>query len=224
METQRINHMVNQTNQGNMKQTLFFILLFAALTASAQTQTVTLDTTYTVNSGGNFFEVSRIEYSNGAYSEKRDFLGDTLTIYNRYVAKIESEANEMATAAATAYRLRQKTTDWAKLDTVTTARLLRSPITGIMDVYEKEFLTGNWQIEFSGTTAAATFPRLSSNKRIRLQANGTARTMLIYGKVMRLVNYPFTGLNTLFQLREGYWINLEYGNPATRVILRRISN
>jgi hypothetical protein len=207
-----------------MKQTLIFILLFAALTASAQTQTVTLDTTYIVNSGGNFFEVSRIEYSNGAYSEKRDFLGDTMTIYNRYVAKIEGEANEIAAAAATAYRMRQKTTDWAKLDTVTAARLLRSPITGIMDVYEKEFLTGNWQIEFSGTTTAATFPRLSSNKRIRLQANGTARTMLLYGKVMRLVNYPFTGLNTLFQLREGYWINLEFGDSARRVVLRRISN
>ena len=205
-----------------MKQTLIAILLFAAFTASAQTQTVTLDTTYIVNSGGNFFEVSRIEYSNGAYSEKRDFLGDTLTIYNRYVAKIESEANEIAAAAATAYRMRQKTSDWAKLDTVTTARLLRSPITGIMDVYEKEFLTGNWQIEFSGTSTAATFPRLSSNKRIRLQANGTARTMLLYGKVMRLVNYPFTGLNTLFQFREGYWINLEFGDSARRVVLRRI--
>ena len=206
-----------------MKQTLIAILLFfAALTASAQTQTVTLDTSYIVNSGGNFFEVSRIEYSNGAYNEKRDFLGDTLTIYNRYVAKIEGEANEIAAAAASAYRMRQKTSDWAKLDTVTSARLLRSPITGIMDVYEKEFLTGNWQIEFSGTTAAATFPRLSSNKRIRLQANGTARTMLLYGKVMRLVNYPFTGLNTLFQLREGYWINLEFGDSARRVVLRRI--
>jgi hypothetical protein len=205
-----------------MKQTLIAILLFAAFTASAQTQTVTLDTTYIVNSGGNFFEVARIEYSNGAYSEKRDFLGDTLTIYNRYVAKIEGEANEIAAAAASAYRMRQKTTDWAKLDTLTTARLLRSPITGIMDVYEKEFLTGNWQIEFSGTSTAATFPRLSSNKRIRLQANGTARTMLIYGKVMRLVNYPFTGLNTLFQLREGYWINLEFGDSARRVVLRRI--
>ena len=209
-----------------MKQTLIAILLFAAFTASAQTQTVTLDTTYIINSGGNFFEVSRIEYSNGAYSEKRDFLGDTLTIYNRYVAKIEGEANEIAAAAATAYRMRQKTTEWARLDTLTAARLLRSPITGIMDVYEKEFLQGNWQIEFSGTTTAATFPRLSSNKRIRLQpaTGGTPRTMLIYGKVLRLVNYPFTGLNTLFQLREGYWINLEFGDSARRVVLRRISN
>lgn len=206
-----------------MKQILFFALLFLC-SLSAFTQTVTLDTTYIVNEGGQFFELSRINYSNGSYSEKKDFLGDTLTIFNRYVAKIEGEANEIAAAAATAYKMRQKTSDWAKLDTITTARLLRSPITAIADSYEREFLTGNWQIEFSGTSTAATFPRLSSNKRIRLQANGTARTMLLYGKVMRLVNYPFTGLNTLFQLREGYWINLEHGNTATRIVLRRVSN
>lgn len=206
-----------------MKQTLILALLFLC-SLSAFAQTVTLDTTYIVNESGQFFELSRISYSNGAYSEKKDFLGDTLTIFNRYVAKIEGEANEIAAAAATAYRMRQKTTDWAKLDTLTTARLLRSPITAIADSYEREFLTGNWQIEFSGTSTAAAFPRLSSNKRIRLQANGTARTMLIYGKVVRLVNYPFTGLNTLFQLREGYWINLDHGNTATRIVLRRISN
>lgn len=206
-----------------MKQTLFFILLFAALTATAQT---TLDTTYIVNQGGVFFEVSRIEYANGSYSEKKDFLGDTVTIFNRYVAKIEGEANEIAAAAANAYRMRQKTSDWAKLDTITTARLLRSPITAIADSYEREFLTGNWVIEFSGTSTAATFPRLSSNRRIRLQpaTGGTPRTMLLYGKVLRIVNYPFSGVNILFQLREGYWINLDFGNPTNRIVLRRVSN
>jgi len=208
-----------------MKQTLILTLLFLC-SLSAYTQTVTLDTTYIVNQGGVFFELSRIEYTNGSYSEKKDFLGDTLTIFNRYVAKIEGEANEIAAAAATAYRMRQKTSDWAKLDTITTARLLRSPITAIADSYEKEFLTGNWQIEFSGTSTAATFPRLSSNKRIRLQpaTGGTPRTMLLYAKVLRIVNYPFSGVNILFQLREGYWINLEFGNTAQRIVLRRVSN
>ena len=208
-----------------MKQTLILTLLFLC-SLSAYTQTVTLDTTYIVNQGGVFFELSRIEYTNGSYSEKKDFLGDTVTIFNRYVAKVEGEANEIAAAAATAYRMRQKTSDWAKLDTITTARLLRSPITAIADSYEKEFLTGNWQIEFSGTSTAATFPRLSSNKRIRLQpaTGGTPRTMLLYAKVLRIVNYPFSGVNILFQLREGYWINLEFGNTAQRIVLRRVSN
>lgn len=215
-----------QLTKKNMKQSLFSIFLFCAFFAQAQEVTPTLDTTFIVNKGGNFFEVSRIEYTNGAYSESSALIGDTTAMLNRYVARIESEANAIAAAAQTAYRMRQKTSDWAKLDTITTARLGRSPITAIADVYENEFLQGNWQIEFSGTSTAATFPRLSSNKRIRLQpaTGGTARTMLIYGNILRLVNYPFSGLNTLFKLKDGYWINLEFGNSAQRVVLRRVSN
>ncbi len=205
-----------------MKNTVFFALLFLPLFAFSQD--AIKDTSFISNTGGTFYEVRRIEYADGAYSETSGRIGDTTAMVSVYVNRIASESDQLAQAAATAYRMRQKTSDWARLDTVVTQRLGRSPITAIMDSYEREFLSGSWQIEFSGTTTAATFPRLSSNKRIRLQANGTARTMLIYGKVMRLVNYPFAGLNTLFPLREGYWINLEFGDSARRVVLRRISN
>jgi hypothetical protein len=210
-----------------MKNTLFFALLLCSLSAlQAQTSDPIKDTTIITNVGGVFFEVRRIEYADGAYSETSGKIGDTTAMVSVYVNRIASESDQLAQAAATAYRMRQRTTEWTRLDTVVTQRLLRSPITGIMDSYEREFLQGNWQIEFSGTTTAATFPRLTSNKRIRLQpaTGGTPRTMRIYGKNMEITNYPFTGKNVLFQLREGYWINLEYGNPATRIVLRRISN
>lgn len=210
-----------------MKKILFFALLICSLSAlQAQTVEQSKDTTIITNVGGTFFEVRRIEYTDGTYNESSSKIGDTTAMVSVYVNRIAQESEQIAAAAATAYRMRQKTSDWARLDTITTARLLRSPITAIADSYEREFLTGNWQIEFSGTSTAATFPRLSSNKRIRLQpaTGGTARTMLLYGKVMRLVNYPFTGLNTLFQLREGYWINLEFGDSARRIVLRRVSN
>lgn len=203
-----------------MKQTLFIILLFPAFLFA---QDVTRDTYYITTSGSNFFETHRIEYSTGAYSETSTLIGDTTSMLSVYVNKIASEAQQQAIAGQTAYRMRQKTTEWAKLDTITTARLLRSPITAIADSYEREFLTGSWEIQFSNTTTAVTFPRLSTNKRIRLLPSGsTAKTMLIYGPVIRLVNYPFTGLNTLFQLKEGYWINLEYGDATKRVVLRRL--
>lgn len=208
-----------------MKNILLFALLLCGLSAlQAQSVEQSKDTTIITNVGGTFFEVRRIEYTDGTYNESSSKIGDTTAMVSIYVNRIAQESEQIAQAAQTAYRMRQKTSDWAKLDTITTARLLRSPITAIADSYEREFLTGNWVIEFSGTSTAATFPRLSSNKRIRLQANGTARTMILYGKVMRLVNYPFSGLNTLFQLREGYWINLEFGNSAQRIVLRRASN
>ncbi len=181
-------------------------------------QEVTRDTSYLTNSGGNFFNVNRIEYENGAYSETSTMIGDTLAVLSLYANKISIEANQYASAAVVAMRAQAATATLAKLDTVMTARLARSPITSVMDSYEREFLTGSWQIVNSGVRTSVTFPRLSTNKRIRLLPQGSsARTMLIYGNMLRLVNYPVSGNNTLFKVREGRWENI-----TRTIILRRI--
>lgn len=198
-----------------MKNLLFILFFPAFLTA----QEVTRDTSYLTSSGGNFFNVNRVEYDNGAYSEVSTLIGDTLSILSLYVNKISSEANQYASAAVIAMRAQSAMAKLAKLDTVMTARLARSPITAIMDSYEREFLEGSWQVVNSGVPTAVTFPRLSTNKRIRLLPQGsTARTMIIYGNMLRLVNYPVTGNNTLFKVKEGRWENL-----TRTIILRRTS-
>ncbi len=194
---------------------LLFLLLFPAFISA---QEITKDTSYLTNSGGNFFNVSRVEYENGAYSETSTLIGDTLAVLSLYVNKISNEANQYASAAVIAMRVQSATASLSKLDTIMTAKLLRSPITSIMDSYEREFLVGSWQIISSGIPTSVTFPRLSTNRRIRLlPSGGTARTMLIYGNMLRLTNYPVSGNNTLFKVREGRWENL-----TRTIILRRI--
>lgn len=198
-----------------MKHTFFFLLL--ALQISAQE--VTKDTSYLTNSGGNFFNVTRIEYSDGAYSENKTLVGDTSAILSLYVNRISNEANQYASAAIIAMKAQSATAQMAKLDTIISAMLLRSPISSIMDSYEREFLQGTWEIQYNGTNTAVTFPRLSTNKRIRmLPAGGTARTMLLYGNMMRIVNYPITGPQTLFKVRNGRWENL-----TRTIVVRRTS-
>ena len=195
---------------------LLFILFFPAFFTA---QEVTRDTSYLTSSGGNFFNVNRVEYDNGAYSEVSTLIGDTLSILSLYVNKISSEANQYASAAVIAMRAQSAAATLAKLDTVMTARLARSPITAIMDSYEREFLQGTWEIVNGGVATSVTFPRLSTNKRIRLlPAGGTARTMIIYGNMLRLVGYPVSGNNTLFKVKEGRW-----GNLTRTIILRRTS-
>jgi len=195
---------------------LLFILLFPALLSA---QEITRDTSYLTNSGGNFFNVNRIEYENGAYSETSAMIGDTLAVLSLYTNKISSEANQYAAAAVIAMRAQSATAVLAKLDTVMAERLARSPITAIMDSYEREFLQGTWEIVNGGVATSVTFPRLSTNKRIRLlPAGGTARTMIIYGNMLRLVGYPVSGNNTLFKVKEGRW-----GNLTRTIILRRTS-
>lgn len=198
-----------------MKKLLFLLIFPAFLSA----QEITKDTSYLTNSGGNFFNVSRVEYDNGAYSESATLVGDTLAVLSLYVNRISNEANQYASAAVIAMRAQSATATLAKLDTFISALLLRSPITAIMDSYEREFLQGSWQIEYNGTATAVTFPRISTNKRIRLlPAGGTARTMIIYGNMLRLVGYPVSGNNTLFKVKEGRW-----GNLTRTIILRRTS-
>lgn len=199
----------------NLKYIIFLICFPALLSA----QEVTRDTSYLTNSGGNFFNVNRIEYDNGAYSETSTLVGDTLAVLSLYVNKISNEANQYASAAVVAMRAQSATAVLAKLDTVMAERLARSPITAIMDSYEREFLQGTWEIVNGGVATSVTFPRLSTNKRIRLlPAGGTARTMIIYGNMLRLVGYPVSGNNTLFKVKEGRW-----GNLTRTIILRRTS-
>jgi len=198
-----------------MKQIIFLLLFSASISA----QEITKDTSYLTNSGGNFFNVTRIEYSDGAYSENKALVGDTSAILSLYVNKISSEANQYASAAIIAMKAQSATAQMAKLDTIISAMLLRSPITSIMDSYEREFLQGTWEIQYNGTNTAVTFPRLSTNKRIRmLPAGGTARTMLLYGNMMRIVNYPIAGPQTLFKVRGGRWENL-----TRTIVVRRTS-
>jgi len=196
-----------------MKHTLFFLLL--ALQISAQE--VTKDTSYLTNTGGNFFSVTRIEYSDGAYSENKTLVGDTSAILSLYVNKISNEANQYAAAAVIAMKAQSATAQMAKLDTIISTMLLRSPITSIMESYEREFLQGRWEIQYNGTITDVTFPRLSTNRRIRmLPSGGSARTMLLYGNMMRIVNYPTAGPQTLFKVRDGRWENL-----ARTIVVRR---
>ena len=200
-----------------MKQ-LIFILLFPPFFAGAQD--ITRDTSYLINASGKFFDITRVEYSDGTYNERATLVGDTTAAVSLYANQITNTANQYASAAIVAMRAQAATATLAKLDTNIIARIGRSPLTAVMASYEREFLEGSWEIQSSGSAAVSvTFPRLSTNQRIRmLPSGGTARTMLIFGNMLRLVNYPVSGNNTLFKVREGRWENL-----TRTIILRRTS-
>lgn len=200
----------------NMKHLIF--LLFPALCFS---QDVTRDTSYLVNSSGKFFDISRTEYSDGTYNERSTLIGDTSAVLSAYVNQIINSAKQYSDAAIIAMRAQSATATLLKLDTATIQKIGFSPITSIMSSYEREFLQGSWEIQNSGSAAVSvTFPRLSSNQRIRmLPSGGTARTFLIFGNMLRIVNYPVSGNNVLFKVRNGRWENL-----TRTIVLRKTTN
>ena len=200
----------------NMKKLLF---LLVCLPIFATAQEITKDTSWFSNTGGNFFNVTRIEYDNGTYTETASLVGDTTAMVSYYANYISAQAQNYASAAIVAMKAQSATATLAKLDTIATQRLLRSPLTAVMSSFEREFLHGSWEIQYNGTNTAVTFPRLSTNQRIRLlPSGGSARTLLIFGNMLRLANYPVTGNNTLFKIREGRWENL-----TRTIVLRRTS-
>lgn len=200
-----------------MKYLIF--LLFPSLCFS---QDVTRDTSYLINSGGKFFDISRTEYSDGTYNERSTLIGDTSAVLSSYVNQIINSSQKYAEAAVIAMRAQSATATLAKLDTSAIQKIGLSPITSIMSSYEREFLGGSWEIQNSGSAAVSvTFPRLSSNQRIRIlpSGGGAARTMLIFGNMIRIVNYPVSGNNVLFKVRNGRWENL-----TRTIVLRKTTN
>mgnify|MGYP000857668666 FL=1 len=201
-----------------MKKLLLATLLALPLFCAAQE---CKDTSYTLNQGGIFFDITRTDCSDGTYTEVKSIVGDTAAMVSRYANKMVSDATPVASAAITAMRASQLLTSLIRFDTLATAQLGKSPLTAVMASYEREFLSGSWVLEYNGTTTAVTFPRLSTNQRIRLlPAGGTARTFLFPGPMARLVNYPITGNNVLFRYKEGYWMSFAY-RFQDRIILRR---
>lgn len=195
-----------------------FLLLFLPLFASSQE--VTKDTSYLINSDGKFFNVNRIEYDNGAYSENSTLVGDTASVISLYANSITSQAQKYSSAAVIAMRAQSASASLLKLDTIATQRLSQSPLTFVMNSYEREFLQGNWEVQYNSTNTPVTFPRLQSNQRIRIMpSGGSARTFLIFGTMARMVNYPVSGINILFKVREGRWENI-----TRTIVLRRTNN
>lgn len=203
-----------------MKHILFIIALLSAISAQAQTCT---DTTYTTVESGKFFNITQTTCDDGSGNWSKALMQDTTTAVNAIVAQIESRGLEIQRAGAIAYKLRQFTNEALKLDTLTTAKFGYSPLTALMAVYEKEFLSGSWVIIYNGTTTPVTFPRLSTNKRIRLRpSGGTDKTFFCIAKNVRIINYPISNaLNLLVQIKDGYYTTLDQ-DPARRIILRRL--
>ncbi len=194
---------------------LFFSLVY--LNISAQSQVV-LDTTYNTSKSGFLYTINLVQYADGSYTERATIQGDSISILNDQVQKIETRCNMIAEAAVIAMQARQASIDFAKMDTLCISLTARSPVKQLMDAYSAELSIGQWVIIINGTTTNVTFPVLSTNQRKRLlPAGSTAKTMLIFGKMMRLINYPATGINLLFRVKEGLWQSIDKS-----VILKKI--
>jgi hypothetical protein len=196
-----------------MKKTIIiFLFAFAALSASAQ------DTTFTATVNGQLYQVNRVITTNG-FTDSYKLFTDTAALVRQLSDRFVLESQTFSNAAKTLQQADQTISLFNKLDLDAQASYGRSPLTSVSQQYDYEFLAGSWQQEVNSVTTSVTWARLTSTGRIRFTPQGsTARTCLLFGPMMRVVNWPETGINTnLYRVRDNLW-----SDANRKIFLRKL--
>lgn len=184
------------------------ILTLLPLSAFAQRYTV-LDTAYTVNTGGVFFEVRDVTYSTGEQATTKTLIGDTATYFNANFNRFQDEARRMAIVAQAVFNMGKRLNDLKKendkiltatgrdiLDTITTRNAI-------------EFTASGWTIR--DTSAKSISFLVNASGQLRYQIQGQAsRNAFLFGDAITLNNYMGTGKDLfVFKTESGNYRNRE---------------
>jgi hypothetical protein len=190
---------------------ILFLFLFA--TTALNAQNVQSDTTYTVNTNNQFFEVTRVNFADGTYREQSKLIGDTASLVNYFENQMYREfqllafrAQELQTADRTANRLILTDIEVNKLVGI-------SPLLELQQSQDSALLVATCTIN----DVAATFTRTAAGK-LRVSVGGSAFVVDHFGQALRLRNYPATGQTTLL-----YFINERLWADANRRVLLRVT-
>jgi hypothetical protein len=144
---------------------ILFLFLLATFTATAQN--VQSDTTYTTNTAGAFYEVTRVNFIDGTYREQSKLIGDTVQLVNYFENQMFNEfqrlafrAQELQTADRTANRL-------IATDLQVTALVGTSPLLELQQSQDSALLTAACTIN----DVVATFSRTAAGK-LRVSVGG----------------------------------------------------
>lgn len=182
-----------------MKYTLsiFALLTFTAATA----QNVTRDTLYTVNAGGQFFEVQRFDYDNRTYKEESRLIGDTVALIDYMELRFYKSAQ---TYDRLAQQLRNAPRDFGRMvqeDAAAQAAYGRSPLIELQQQYDSTFLLDTYTLN----DAPVTFARTAAGK-LRMTQGATNYVVDLFGEAMRVRNYPSQGkVTVLYQITPNIW-------------------
>ncbi len=193
-----------------MKYTLSIFALLTFATATAQN--VVRDTLYTINDGGQFFEVQRFDYSDGSYSETSKAIGDTVALIDYMELRFYKTAQTYDRLAG---QLRFAPRDLGRMvqeDAKAQADFGRSPLIELQQQYDSTFLIDTYTLN----DAPVTFGRTASGK-LRMTQGSANYVVDLFGEAMRVRNYPAQGKVTILYLMNA---NL-WQDAGAEVFLRR---
>lgn len=189
-----------------MIKTLIFILL--PFVAISQRYTV-LDTSYTVNAGGVFFEVRDVTYSTGEQTTSKTLIGDTATYFNANLTRFQDEARRMAVIAQSVFNMGKRLNYLKKENDKILTATGRDILDTITAHNATEFTASGWIIR--DTTAKSIAFSVNASGQLRYQIQGQAsRNAFLFGDAITLNNYLGTGKDLyVFKTESGNYRNRE---------------
>lgn len=173
-----------------MKHT--FIILLSFIFATANAQSVVLDTTYITNSAGRYYKLHRVVYDNGAYSEDAQLAGDSLQLYQNGRNYIADLASQFAGTIENTWNYSRRITAMFRESDRIYVMTGRNPIDSLRAQNESNWL-GTWWLR--GDTSLTITISKAANGSFRWRVGtGTLRACQpIANRHIRLNNYLGTG-------------------------------
>ncbi len=205
-----------------MKQ--FIIVAFTLSTfITSYAQTVVQDTIYFETVNDVLYQVSRVQYDNGSYSESR-IVTTKENVLREYSQAIENDAAKYANAGRIYLTSKSFVRQAIKIEKMLEDALGLSPFDLLQSNYESMFLetasSTVWQVVDNGTTKEATFSKNPNTNQLRIKVGTDSfRPVIILGQTIVVRSYPATGQDlVLFMIN-----NRVFKDVDDNVTLRRIN-
>ena len=169
--------------------------------------------------GVTYYEVYTVTYDNEEQTVSKTLVGPAAQLAGHYADQFEQQARTMADnakpAALTRKRLLEIDSDDTDIFNITGI----SPKDVIQARYQSQLLAAGWTIDDGGGELPLVFTiNAGNNLRYSINGGGTQAAEIL-GAVLRLNNYPTTGIVTEFFATENY---KRFGSlPNGNVIIKR---
>lgn len=192
-----------------MKHILFFFALIISSATYAQDVTDTL-----VVESGKVYTITTTNYENGNQQIFKQFIGDTSNIQTVYANLISAKAASLAVDVKSVSRYPAILTDLRKNANSILAASGKDAMAAIQADNEAYFLNANATWDLGGT--ATTFSKTAQGAMRYKVGTATVKSLIIFGDVVRLVNYSASRGVDLYKISANVWIN-----PDRTIVLRR---
>lgn len=176
---------------------------------------ISTDTTYVLGLDGVIqFKVTTITYDDGSQDVIKRPEGKADEIANSKATEIEITVNNLVENSQIISRVNARLKELNDIDTAMTTQIGKSPLQVIQDRYKLNLLKSGWTIDEGSGFVPLVFTINASNI-LKYSVNGAAiKNARCYGGIIRLLNYPSTGIDTDFFLseNEGLYFSLPNRN------------